>query len=305
MPSPLEDYLAELADLSTPLVASRLSELSDLSPEEIESFEREWLNIDVVRQRQIVSRLVELAEDNLELDFDDVFRSCLAAADSEIRVKAIEGLGQCEEPSLIDPLIALLLGDLEDAVRAAAGSALGRFALLGELGKLPEGGAEKVEEALLTAYQNRNEQLDVCCRVLEAIGPLSKPRVEELIRQAYQSDNLELQASALCAMGRNCSPDWLPILLQELGSPHPRLRFEAVRACAELEAEEAVPQLVELIEDSDNEVQFSAIRALGEIGGTEAREALQQCVECDEELVSEAAEEALEEMGFWEDPLSL
>jgi len=305
MSSPLELYLAELRDLDKPMAVSKLANLSDLSLEEADVFSREWPGIDVARRRQTVGQLVELAEDNFELDFDDVFRSCLTDADGEVRVKAIEGLWACEERSLIDQLVSLLLEDIEHSVRAAAADGLGRFAMLAELGKLPESDAEKVEEALLSAFNNENEQLNVRRRVLEAISPLSKPQVEEMIRLAYRSDSTEFQVSAVYAMGRNCNPGWLPVLLKELRSPNPQLRFEAVRACAELETEEAVPHLIELTRDGDAEVQISAIEALGQIGGSEAREGLQRCLDSSEEPIRQASQDALEEMGFWEDPTSL
>ena len=297
--------MAELRDLSKPMAISKLANLSDLLPEEADIFGGEWSNIDVTRRRQIVGQLAELAEDNLELDFDQVFRSCLTEADGEVRVKAIEGLWGCEERSLIDPLIRLLLEDVEHSVRAAAADGLGRFTMLAELGKLPESDAHRVEEALLTAFNKGNEQLNVRLRVLEAISPLTKPQVEEMIRQAYRSDSLEFQISAVYAMGRNCNPGWLPVLLKELRSSDPQLRFEAVRACAELEAEEAVPHLIELTRESDAEVQISAIEALGRIGGGKAREGLQQCLDSSEEVIRQASQEALEEIGFWEDPSSL
>jgi HEAT repeat protein len=249
--------------------------------------------------------LVELAEDNFELDFYAVYRVGLADADSEVRVKAIEGLVECEEKSLIEPLIGLLLGDLEHSVRAAAATALGTFALLDEFGELIASEADKVEKALLSAFGNEKEQINVRCKALEAISTISKPQVEELIRQAYQSDNLEFRAAALYSMGRNCNRIWLSTLLHELGNPNPRMRFEAARACGELEAEEAVPRLIELSRDSDLEVQISAIESLGRIGGNRAKEALRECLDSDDEVISQAAQDALDEMKFWQDPFAL
>ena len=305
MSSPLEQYLAELRDLSKPVVNSRLTGLSELSPEESEIFRREWPSIDVARRRQIVERVVELAEDNFNLDFDDFCRSCLADDDSEVKIKAVEGLWACGERSLIEPLISLLMDDVEHSVRAGAAGALGRFALLAELGKLSANDADKVEQALLTVFNEENEQLNVHCKVLEAISPLSKPHVEEMIRQAYHSGDLELRASALYAMGLNCNPAWLPILLKELRSPYPRLRFEAVGACGELEAAEAVSLLIELIDDSDDQVQIAAIETLGLIGGSEASEGLRQCLDSPDEAIRQAAQEALDEIGSWEEPFGL
>jgi HEAT repeat protein len=264
-----------------------------------------WPGIDVARRRQIVERLVELAEDNFELDYTEIFRLCLGDSDGQVRAKAVEGLSECEERSLLDPLISLLLGDLEDSVRAAAAATLGTFAMLAEFGELKANDAEKVEKALVTAFNNKKEQTDVRCRALESISMMSRPQVEVMVRQAYQSDDLEFRASALCAMGRTCNSDWLSILLQELGSPSAQMRFEAARACAELEADDAVPKLIELTHDDDGQVRLAAIEALGRIGGNEAKQALQKCRDGSDDAMSEAAEDALDEMKFWEDPFAI
>ncbi len=305
MSLPLEHYLEELRDLDRPLAASKLANFSDLSPEEAQAFDRGWLDINVKRRRQIVARLADLLEDNIELDFDAVLRLCLADPDSVVRARAAEGLGASDDRHLIEPLTGLLLEDEDQEVRAAAAGVLGKFAMLAELGKLLEGDAARVEEALLTAFNREGEHLDVRCRVLEAISPLGKPQVEEMIRQAYRSDCLEFQVSAVYAMGRNCNPGWLPVLLKELRSPDAQLRYEAVRACAELEVEEAVPHLVELTRDGDAEVQMSAIEALGAIGSEEAKGVLKECLESESDSVREAAQDALDDMGFWDDPLAL
>ena len=302
MSLPLEDYLEELQDTGEPLVTSKLAILSDLSPEEAEAFDRGWLDIDVERRRQVVSRLTDLLEDNFELDFDAALRACLADPDGIVRARAAEGLGASDDRHLIEPLTDLLLEDEDQAVRAAAAGVLGKFALLAELGRLPGDDAARVEEALLAAFDREGEDVDVRCRVLEAVSPLGKPEVEEMIRRAYRSDILEFQVSAVYAMGRNCNPGWLPVLLKELRSPSAELRYEAIRACAELEAEEAVHHLVELARDNDAEVQMAAIEALGEIGGEEAKEVLEEHIESESESVREAARDALDEIGFWEDP---
>jgi HEAT repeat protein len=301
----MENYLRELGDTKNPIVVSKLGKLADPSREEAEVFKREWPGIDATRRREIVERLVELAEDNFDMDFDIVFSICLHDADSEVKIKAIEGLAECEEHSLIDPFIALLQGDAQSSVRAAAATGLGAFALLAEFEELPVADANKVEKALMDAYNNKDEQREVRFRALEAISALSRPQVEEGIRQAYQSGDAEFKASAIFAMGRNCNRNWLPILLKELRNTDSQMRFEAARACGELEAEEAVPKLIELIQDSDSEVRLAAITSLGKIGGSRAKEALNECRDSQDELISEAAQDALEEMKFWEEPFAL
>jgi len=296
----LEKYLDELRDLRKPLVISRLTNLSNLSQEELRLFKARWASIEVKRRREILGWLTELAEDNFELDFYDVFHICLHDEDAIVRVKAIEGLWECEDRGLIAPLIELMKSDSEESVRAAAATALGRFALLGELNKLRPGDVERVGNALLGVIDNPGEQVEVRRRALEAIAPLSMPRVKEIISEAYHSGEPRFIVSALYAMGRNCDPIWLPTLLKELSSPDPARRFEAVRACGELEDESAVPYLIKLIDDIDTHVQLCAIEALGHIGGGEARRALHRCLDNPDERIRQAAEEVLGEMEFEE-----
>ncbi len=303
--SSLENYLKELGDTSKPLVVSRLAKLNDLSRKEIEVFERIWPTIDVKRRREVLERLVELAEDNFDLDFDRIFRACLSDSDSEVKISAMQGLAECEERSLLDPLINLLMGDLDHAVRAAAASALASFALLAEFGELSANDAAKVEKALLTAFNNKSEQVDVRRRALESLSLISKPEVEDLIWQAYRSNDILFQSSAVFAMGRSCNRNFLPVLLNELRNPYPEMRFEAVRACGELEAKEALSQIIELVRDEDAQVRLSAIDALGRIGGQQAKAVLQECLNSEDQAISEAAQDALDELKFWEDPFAL
>ncbi|MFC1954903.1 HEAT repeat domain-containing protein, partial [Chloroflexota bacterium] len=110
--------------------------------------------------------------------------------------------------------------------------------------------------------------------------------------------------SSIYAMGKNCDPSWVPIVLKELNNPDAEVRYEAAGACGELEEEEAVTGLKKLIDDFDVDVQMAAIQALGEIGNTEAKECLNQCLENENEVVSQMAEQVLKEMQSKEDPLS-
>lgn len=300
----LESYLAELRDEGKLMVSSKLANLSAPSAEELTIFTGAWAGIGVARRRQIINKLVELAEENPILNFDDIFRACLGDSDEEVRARSIEGLWECEDRSLIDPLIALLRHDSKGSVRAFAATALGRFALLAELGKLrPKDGA-KVQNALLLAIEDEGEELEVRRRAIESIAPLSLPQVREIIHGAYDDEDVKMRASAIYAMGRNSDPCWLPILLRELSSPYAEIRFEAAVACGELGEEEAVPHLVRLIQDSDSQVQVSAIAALGQIGGSEAEEALRGCQKHHDEKVCQAAREALEGIELEKEPFS-
>ncbi len=106
-------------------------------------------------------------------------------------------------------------------------------------------------------------------------------------------------------MGRSADPIWSEIVLEELDAFSAAMRFEAARACGELQLKEAVGRLIRLTQDPDREVQEMAIWSLGQIGGRRAKEALEQWLRSDDEELSAAAEEALGELEFGQMPLDL
>jgi hypothetical protein len=80
-----------------------LTELSGLGPDDLKFFSEVWDELNTEHRMQIIRRLSELAEDNLELNFDTVFRYCLTDSDEDIRSLAIEGLWESEDRSFHNP----------------------------------------------------------------------------------------------------------------------------------------------------------------------------------------------------------
>ena len=298
------EYLAELKDEGQPLRATRLVYLSHLADEQERAFLDVWPQIQTERRRQVVCQLAELAEDNVDLNFDAIFLSCLSDVDPEVRVVGIRGLWEYEHRDLIEPLIRLLQSDDNAAVRAEAALALGRFVLQCELGSLPDRYFRQMEQALHRVIDDDGEELEVRGRALEAIGACSLPWVRQAIDGAYRSNSGRLKASGIHAMGRNCDPSWLPILFQELNSDDAEMRYEAALACGSLAEEEAVPHLAPLLEDEDVEVREVTIAALGEIGGCQARAVLLRYLDDPSRGMREAVQEALSLVDFVEDPLA-
>jgi len=303
MPLPIKETFIEIGSSDKPLLNSKLTELSNLNSEELELFQHFWMLIEPKRRRLIVHRLVELAEDNLELNFDSIFKYCLGDLDDEVRSKAIEGLWENEETSLINPLISLLEQDNSETVQATAAIALGKFVMLAEHNKLRSDYVSRIQEALLAVIDDENKTVEIRRRTLEAIAPLSLPQVKAAIMEAYQSPNSKLRISSVYAMGKNCDSFWLRILLKELDNADAEVRYEAAGACGELEEVEAVPRLIMLINDPDADVQVAAIQALGKIGSAEAKECLEECLDSTDEIVRQATEQILNEMRAAEDPL--
>ena len=304
MSFPIEKIIADLVNIEQPLRNSRLVALSNLNLEELELWEQAWASIESKRRRQIMYRLVEMAEDNLQLNFDGIFRNCLKDQDAEVRGKAVEGLWESEDTSLINPFINLLEQDDSVNVQVAAATALGKFAMLAELNKLRSCYTSKICQTLLGVISDKNRAVEVRRRALEAVAPLNLPQVEKAIREAYQSHSRKLTSSAIYAMGKNCNRSWLPLLLRELSSADAEIRYEAAGACGELGEEEAAPYLIELVGDSDVDVQLAALQALGKIGGSEAKKYLQQCLNNPSEVIRQAAEQALYELEAEESPFT-
>ncbi len=301
--SPLRSYMEELKGSQSPIKSGSLILFSGLSGEETELLKGVWLAVPLSRRRQVVQRLVEMAEEDVELDFNAVFRVCLGDPDEGIRVAAVDGLWECTESSLIAPLIKLVQKDTSERARAAAATGLGRYAMLAVMGKLAERDANRVWTSLLQVVETEEEPLEVRRRAVEAIGAFCLPQVPAILEKAYQSPELKMKSSVLYAMGRSCDPRWLPILQNELSSQHPELRYEAANACGEIGEQEMVPYLIPLISDPDFQIQLAAISALGAIGGPQAQRFLIRCLKDPDERIQEAAQEAIENMDAEEAPL--
>ena len=84
----LDTYIAELGDESIGVKRSGLLQLSSLTREDVRDFRRLWRGVGEERRREVLSALVELSEDNLELDFSSIYRSCLTDECEMVREQA-------------------------------------------------------------------------------------------------------------------------------------------------------------------------------------------------------------------------
>ena len=300
----LEECLQHITEEGTSLSYPALIELSDLSPEELGRFVRVWFKVVPERKQMVIERLVEMAEDNTELDFSAIFKLCLKDSDKTVREKAIAGLWEFEDRSLIISLVELLKSDNSGQVRASAAIAMGKFASLAQDGKILSRDGELVKDSLMKALQDETEWLEVRRRALESVAPFNTTNINEYIHWSYDSDDINLKCSSLYAMGKTGESEWLPLLFRELQNSSSPIRYEAANACGELDDEEAAPHLIPLLHDDDLQVQLAAIDALGEIGGSLAKRALRRSLKRGDTVIEDAARDALENIQATEDPLS-
>lgn len=282
-----------------------LAKLSNLSREKVDDFAATWPALPLEERRRVVRTLAEMAQDNVELNYNELFLRMLGDVDPEVRSAAIEGLWEDDRASTADKLIGLARTDPSDEVRAAAFDGIGRFALRVSLGELHSGVAGRVRQVLVD-HVGQNTPAALRRRALEASGYLDEEPFKGAIETAFASTDPSMRAGAIRAMGRSCDERWFPTILREMESEDPELRFEAVRAAGEMEDERAVLKVIERLEDDDTQVRLAAVGALGAIGGPRARRALQQVrAQGDDDAMVEAAETALDELEVVSDPLGV
>ncbi|BAQ34410.1 HEAT repeat domain-containing protein [Dehalococcoides sp. THU3] len=275
----ITELFERLTDENTSLKHTDLALLSDLNNQEVAAFKDFWIRMSPERRLDIVSRLVELAEDDVSLDFESIFIRTMHDPNAEVRAKSIDGLWECNRPSLIDHLLSLSNEDPSMEVRIAATASLGRYSLMGEFGQLPEKTSQTLQTSLLTIFRNTELPVELRRRALESVSPFGQPQVIMAISQAYNNPEHLLKIGAVYAMGQNASDQWESVITSELNNDNNDLRYEAAVAAGELGLESFVPKLVSLIEDPDIEVQLASIQALAKIGGKDAKKGLTENLE--------------------------
>ena len=218
---PLEDCLTELYDEDTPLTYSNLIELSDMVSAETPQFIAAWNQVTSERRAQVIERLVELAEENAQLDFTAVLKIALADDDYLVQEKAIAGMWEAEDRTVIPLLLNILQSDAPPPVRASAAAALGKYALLAQEDKILPKDAQAVQESLMRSLQDESDPLEVRRRALEAVSPFNTPRIQEYIRWAYGSGEQTLKGSSIYAMGKTQETAWLPPSSRNSTAPTP------------------------------------------------------------------------------------
>jgi HEAT repeat protein len=294
----LQRTLLAIQDPDHAVASIEFDALSDLSKDHLGQFGAAWSVLSLERQRGLMSGLTEFAEDHVDASFAPIYRWLMEDDDPWVRAHAIEGLWEEEDVRLISPLIRRLQEDTDTDVRAAAALSLGRFLLLGEFDQIDASSARRIENSLLAAYDDVDQDALVRRRALEALANSSHERLPDMILESYEDDDDIMRVGAIFAMGRSVDSRWNHYVLNELGNSDNTILFEAARASGELQIEEALPDLLRLLGDPDIEIRDAAVWALGQIGGREAKRALKACCASDDEDLAEAAEEALAELDF-------
>lgn len=273
-----------------------LARFSDLSRTGARTFAREWATLPEAVRVDTVRRLEDLSEERVELNFGRALRVALDDPSPVVRQLAISGLWEDESGEMLERLRGMLRHDVSPDVRSEAASALGRFSQNASVASHP-GEVAALRDDLARAVRSDASTYAEQRRALESLGPFAAdPRIIETIQDAFDSGDHGLQCSALRAMGHSRESRWLPLILNELQSDEPELRFEAAQAAGMLGLTDALPLLLEAARDEDAEVRHTAISAIGQIGGRGAVRALERLAEDAGEADLELIDAALEEV---------
>lgn len=295
---PFQTLIDALLDEETTFNPRYLYRLSDLDSDELNQFNDTWPRLPIWRRRSLLEDLEELGSADMLLSFESIGRSVVSDEDPLVRRLAVQILWEFDSYDLIPLFLQLLQSDPDPTVRAAAASGLGQFVYLSEMDQLPGEKSMDIEDHLLGSILE-DRSVKVRCRSLESFSYSGRPEVTELIESAFASNDHELMASALLAMGRSMDSRWEKTVLSMMHSKMPALRAEAARAAGELQCKEAILSLVELSEDSEEIVRSAAIWSLSEIGGDQARQTLERLfMEADNDQDADFLEIALDNLAF-------
>jgi HEAT repeat protein len=277
-----------------------LFRLSDLTDEEMALFTARWVTVADERRRVIVRHLADIVEENFLVDFSPIFQLGLRDSYAAVRVAALDGLWDMEDVLLIPPLLEMMKSDRDIDVRVGAAGVLGQFVVLVEWEQAPRAFGERIVTEMLNLYDAPDTAVQLRRALLEGVAAANHARVPQLIRTAYDSDDEQMQVSAMFAMGNNADRQWLPYVLQEMRSENDLMRLYAARAAGLVGSSDALELLEELTADEDDEVCLQAIMSLGQIGGDLAEEILRRLADDpDYDEFAEALEDALDELAMF------
>lgn len=291
----VDQLLDHLSQDDVQLNATLIYGLSDLDKHAIERIRPAWLLLDNDTKVSIIRHLIDVAESNVELHYDPLGLLVIEDRNANVIEAGIDLLWENESVELLEQLIQFTHHSYPDHLRSTAIRHLERYVLLGEYGEIPLESRNQVLECLLTLWHSNPHHNSLRGAVIECLGNASFEELPNLIEEAYASDSEEIRRSAVYAMGRTCDITWEDVLLTELDNRDAQMRYEAARACGQIETEEAILPLYHLVMNDEAEVQEIAIWAMGEIGGHFAQDRLENLAEKfeDDEELSALIEDAI------------
>ena len=274
------DLEATLLDENKPFDLQFLQFFSDISYDDLEKIKKVWSKVSQQRKVSLLQELENLMRIDTLISCDDFGVFALDDEDPVIKSQAINLLWECVDQNLATRFMSLLLEDKDPALSASAASGLGKFVLLGELDEIPEDLSKKIQNTLVEKYVSSSDQ-QLKQSILESLGYISSPQINEFITEAIKRPEKEWVLSALFAISRSANENWSKIILKKLDDLDPDVQLEAIKAAGELEIADAKETIIELLESSspEEEIHLQAIWSLSMIGGNDIQVLFQKMID--------------------------
>ncbi len=272
-PEPLATILEQLTG-GQPIDDRNYGALSDLATGDAAQLRESWPRIPVELRETTLSHASDLAEERVDLEFSALARVGLDDTEPDVRLSALEAIGDSTSRGLGARLGQMLNEDPDERVRAGVAAVLRQFVMAFEFDQLPRDEGEAIVKSLRARFDDGQEDTLVRALSLEALGPHSARWMSGAIEHAYASDDREMRLAAIRAMADSADDAWLDYIFEQAESEDPEFRFEAAVACGTIGSPDAVEPIARLLADDDPSVVTAAIEALGEIGGSAALEEL-------------------------------
>ena len=274
------DLEATLMDENKPFDLQFLQFFSDISYDDLKKVKKVWSKVTQQRKVSLLQELENLMRIDTLISCDDFGVFALDDEDPVIKSQAINLLWECVDQNLATRFMSLLLEDKDPALSASAASGLGKFVLLGELDEIPQDLSKKIQNTLVEKYvSTSNQQLKQS--ILESLGYISSPQINDFITEAIKRPEKEWVLSALFAISRSANENWSKIILKKLDDLDPDVQLEAIKAAGELEIADAKETIIELLESSspEEEIHLQAIWSLSMIGGNDIQVLFQKMID--------------------------
>jgi len=274
------DLEATLMDENKPFDLQFLQFFSDISYDDLKKVKKVWSKVTQQRKVSLLQELENLMRIDTLISCDDFGVFALDDEDPVIKSQAINLLWECVDQNLATRFMSLLLEDKDPALSASAASGLGKFVLLGELDEIPQDLSKKIQNTLVEKYVSTSDQ-QLKQSILESLGYISSPQINDFITEAIKRPEKEWVLSALFAISRSANENWSKIILKKLDDLDPDVQLEAIKAAGELEIADAKETIIELLESSspEEEIHLQAIWSLSMIGGNDIQVLFQKMID--------------------------
>lgn len=274
------DLEATLLDENKPFDLQFLQFFSDISYDDLKKVKKVWSKVTQQRKVSLLQELENLMRIDTLISCDDFGVFALDDEDPVIKSQAINLLWECVDQNLATRFMSLLLEDKDPALSASAASGLGKFVLLGELDEIPKDLWKKIQNTLVEKYVSTSDQ-QLKQSILESLGYISSPQINDFITEAIKRPEKEWVLSALFAISRSANENWSKIILKKLDDLDPDVQLEAIKAAGELEIADAKETIIELLESSspEEEIHLQAIWSLSMIGGNDIQVLFQKMID--------------------------